>query len=71
MFGLNFHHFLTIFLPPLQVCDSISVCFAKCVFLQLLLLSNATSFVYCQIFLVNSFFFFFFWHNVCCSSEGN
>jgi hypothetical protein len=29
--GLIFHHLLTIFLLPLQVCDFANVCFAKCV----------------------------------------
>jgi len=49
VFGLNFHHLLTIFLFSLQFCVFASVCFAKCVILQLLVLSNVTSFVYCQI----------------------
>ncbi len=49
VFGLSFHHLLTIFLLPLQVCVSTSVCFAKCVLLQLLVLPSATSFVCCQI----------------------
>jgi hypothetical protein len=45
VFGLSFHHLLTIFLLPLQMCDSASVCFAKCVLLQLLFFSNDASFV--------------------------
>jgi hypothetical protein len=51
VFGLNFHHLLTLFFFPLQVYVFTSVCFAKCVLLQLLVLSNATSFVCCQIHL--------------------
>jgi len=55
VFGLNF--IICFFLFPLQVCVFASVCFIKCVFLQLLILSNATSFICCQIHLDKFFFF--------------
>ncbi len=57
VFGLSFHHLLTISLLPLQVCDFANLCFAKCVFLQLLVLIIVTSFVYCQIHFGKFFFF--------------
>jgi len=60
VFDSSFHHLLTFFfLLPLQLCDFASVCFAKYVFLQLLILSSATSFVYCQIYFGKFYFFFF------------
>jgi hypothetical protein len=57
VFGLKFHHLLTFLFFPLQAFVFASVCFAKCVLLQLLVLSNATSFVYCQIHLDKFLFF--------------
>jgi len=48
VFSLNFHHLLTSFLLILQICVFASVCFIECVFLQFLILPNATSFVCCQ-----------------------
>jgi hypothetical protein len=67
VFGLSFHHLLTIFLFPLQARVSTNVCFTKCVLLQLLVLPSATSFVCYQI----HFGKFFFLHNGCCCSEGS
>jgi len=58
VFGLSFHHLSTIFLLPLQVCVSTSVCFVKRVYLQLLVLPSATSFVCSQIHFGKSFFFY-------------
>jgi hypothetical protein len=55
--GLSFHHLLSGFLLPFQVCVFASVCFAKFVLLQLLVLSNVTSFVCCQIHFGNLFIF--------------
>ncbi len=40
------------------MCVSTSVCFVKCVFLQLLVLPNTISFVYCQIHLGKFYSFF-------------
>jgi hypothetical protein len=60
VFALNFHHLLTVFLFRLQMCDSSNVCFAKCVLWQLLVLSSATSFIYCQINFGNFCFFFLY-----------
>ncbi len=52
VFGLNFHHLLTVFLLPLQVYV------LPCVFATFNLLS-ATSFVHCQIHSIKFFFFVF------------
>jgi hypothetical protein len=65
--GLSFHHLLIFFLLLLQMCVSTNVCFVKCVFLQLLVLPSAISFVYFQIHLGKLYFLFL--HNACCSNE--
>jgi hypothetical protein len=55
--GFKVSPFVFFFLLPLQVCVSTNVCFAKCVFLQLLLLPRATSFFF-KFILVSSTFLF-------------
>jgi len=52
VFSLNFHHLLTVFLFPLQVCVY--------VLLQLLVLPNVTSFFCCQIQFGKFLFSFFY-----------
>jgi hypothetical protein len=58
VFGFNFHHLLTIFFP-FQMCDSTSVCFVKCVLLQLLVLPSVISFFCCKIHFGKYLFPFF------------